>query len=147
MLIVYNLRLSEIRDPRRNHLLKMTLPLNETSNVACQCSSKNCNDCKCGCGPECCSKDNPNECAFMKAHPNWQKCPFMSKMFMNMCPSSCQSTETAAKIDHSTCDASKCSNLPMTECTSCHKTPGLNHMVTLETDIEVATDQTEDMTM
>lgn len=51
---------------------------------------------------------------------------------------------TKSESEHSACDASKCSQLPMTECTSCHKTPALNHTVTLAMDTELATDQTEE---
>lgn len=86
----------------------------------------------------------------MKAHPNWDKCPFISKMFIVMCPSKCcapannSTSNTVAEIDHSACDESKCSNMPMTECTSCHKTPGLCHTITLSTDTEIATDQSEE---
>lgn len=132
----------------------MTLPSNETTKAACKCSSKNCDNCNCGCGPGCCSKDDGKmECPFIKAHPNWQKCPFMSKMTMSMFSSKCctpstssapSAADTAAEIDHSTCDASKCSNMPMTECTSCHRTPGLCHTITLSTDTEIATDQSEE---
>lgn len=131
----------------------MTQPSNDTNNAACQCTNKNCDNCQCGCGPACCSKDKTTaaECPFIKAHPNWQKCPFMSKMFMSMCPSKCSSsptaTDTAAQIDHSTCDESKCANIPNAECTSCHKEPALNHTVTLATDTEVATDQTEEIVL
>lgn len=116
----------------------------------CQCSNKNCTDCKCGCSTSCCSKQptTPAECPFMKAHPNWQKCPFMRNMFMTM-QQPTTVTDTDAQIspipvDHSTCDSSKCANIPMTQCTSCHKTPGLNHMVTLAMDTEEAADQTEE---
>ena len=136
----------------------MTQQSKEANTATCQCSNKNCDNCQCGCDEGCCSKDmnmKGEECPFVKAHPNWQKCPFMSKMFMSMCPNKACSTaattsvasDTAAQMDHSTCDASKCSNLPMTECTSCHKTPGLNHTITLSTDTEVATDQTEDIVL
>jgi hypothetical protein len=82
----------------------------------------------------------------MKAHPNWQKCPFMRNMFMTMQQPTV--TDTAAQVapipDHARCDASKCANIPMTQCTSCHKTPGLNHTVTLAMDTQEAADQTEE---
>ena len=114
----------------------------------CQCANKNCTDCKCGCSTSCCSKQPTSECPFMKAHPNWQKCPFMMKMFMPL-QQPTNITDTSAQVsssvlDHSSCDASKCANIPMTQCTSCHKTPGLNHTVTLAMDTVEAADQTEE---
>lgn len=66
----------------------------------------------------------------------------MRNMFMTMQTNTV--TDTAAQVDHATCDASKCANMPMTECTSCHKTPGLNHTVTLAMDTDQAADQTEE---
>ena len=81
----------------------------------------------------------------MKAHSNWQKCPFMRNMFMNMQTDSVSGT--SAQIGHVNCDASKCANIPMTECTSCHVTPGLNHTVTLAMDTEQAADQTEEIVL
>lgn len=81
----------------------------------------------------------------MKAHPNWQKCPFMRKMFMTMQQPTVTDTDAQVSVpDHTPCDASKCVNIPMTQCTSCHKTPGLNHTVTLSMETEEATDQTEE---
>ena len=81
----------------------------------------------------------------MKAHPNWQKCPFMRNMSMSMQQPTVTNTDAQVSVpDHITCDASKCVNIPMTQCTSCHKTPGLSHTVTLSMDTEEATDQTEE---
>ena len=126
----------------------------------CKCIDKNCIDCKCGCSSGCCGPAKAasmNECPCLKAHPNWQKCPFMSKMFMasetvnkdsevvpNPEASTATATTSSSSVDHSGCDESKCSNLPMTHCTSCHKTPALNHTITLSTDTETATDQSEE---
>ena len=118
----------------------------------CQCNDKNCVDCKCGCSSSCCgpSKTSSGGCPFLKAHPNWQKCPFMSKMFMTTQESDKKDSEVVttpaetSTMDHSSCDESRCSNLPMTHCTSCHKTPALNHTITLSTDTEIATDQSEE---
>ena len=82
----------------------------------------------------------------MKAHPNWQKCPFMRNMFMSMQTPVVTNTEAQISVsDHSTCDASKCANIPMTQCTSCHhNATGLNHTVTLAMDTEQAADRTEE---
>ena len=141
----------------------MTLP---SQNTACQCNNKNCSDCKCGCDSCCrcsiktctdgsCRCDaSPAEkgagvCPFLDAHPNWQKCPFMSKMFVTSSVTSAAATDTADASNvpadlHSTCDSSKCAQIPMTRCTSCHETPELRHTVTLQMDTDMATDQTEE---
>lgn len=116
-------------------------------NTKCQCIGNNCVDCKCGCSGDCCNVKSTSivECPFLKSHPNWQSCPFMSKLFST--PTLINTDSDIAIIDHSKCDESKCSNVPMTQCTSCHKTPGFTHTVTLNTDTEVAADQGEDLTL
>lgn len=68
---------------------------------------------------------------------------FMTCKSMNKEEMKSESTANA-EYDHSTCDSSKCAQIPVTECTSCHKTPALNHTVTLAMDTEMATDQTEE---
>ena len=138
----YNLRGCDNLDPRNKlKYNKMTLP-NEQQNkdalVSCQCDSNNCVDCKCGCNTAACCKSSSLECPFIKAHPDWRKCPFMSKMVMDC---TCKSADIA---DHSVCDASKCSQIPVAQCTSCHTSPALTHTVTLSMDTETATDQTEE---
>lgn len=125
----------------------MTLPnhQNESETLkSCQCVNKNCVDCKCGCSSSCCSSENASTsgCPFLTANPNWQKCPFMSKMFMSL------KTDTKPSDPvPSTCDDSKCAQVPAAHCTSCHKAPALNHTVTLSTDTELATDQTEEIVL
>lgn len=125
----------------------MTLP---TENSACKCEIKNCSNCKCSCGSSCCCSKTeidtaaiPSvpeilECSFVKAHPNWQQCPFMSKMF-----------ETSHGISgikgntQGTCDSSKSEQIPSAQCASCHSFE-LNHIVTLQMDTAMATDQSEE---
>lgn len=126
----------------------MTLPndqfVNKDSMISCQCVNKNCDNCDCGCSVSCCGKPSVSECPFIKAHPNWQKCPFMSKMFLNYQSMQSEEKNSSGSSDHSACDSSKCSRVPQMECTSCHKTPALNHTVTLSMDTETATDKTEE---
>lgn len=124
--------------------------MTQKENSSCQCTRKSCVDCKRGCSKECCTA-KPSvvmECPFLKTHPNWQKCPFMSKMFMTPTNPIITNTDSnTAMIDHSSCDESKCSKIPMTQCTSCHKTPAFTHTVTLAMDTDVAADQGEDQNL
>lgn len=133
------------KDPRSfNIKSKMTLP---TENSACKCNTENCSNCKCGCGPSCCSKDKDSidksaipsypeisACPFVKAHPNWQKCPVMVNMF----EASHGIKDEPAEDNGETCDTSKCSKMSASE---------LNHIVTLQMDTELATDQSEENTL
>ena len=120
----------------------MTLPI---ENSACKCSSKNCSNCKCGCSSSCCSTETIDksaipsypefkECPFVKAHPEWQKCPVMSKMFE---VTHGINDEPAEETSQDTRES------PMSEC-HCSK---LNHIVTLQMDTELATDQSEENTL
>lgn len=131
----------------------MTLPNENSELKTCKCTSTNCTNCTCGCGSDCsCMKkmdtaaipSETGECPFMKAHPNWRLCPFMSSMFSCKSSSAASCDKEGKTSDHSTCDATKCSDLPMTNCTSCHHTLNLNHTVTLNMDTDVAADQTEE---
>lgn len=126
----------------------MTLP---TQNSACKCSSNNCSNCKCGCNPSCCSNKTIDksaipsypqirECPFVKAYPDWQKCPVMSKMFEVTHGIKDESAEETTQEPR---DSSECSQMSMSEC-HCSK---LNHIVTLQMDTELATDQSEENTL